>query len=119
VQIQDRYGCKNSGGVTVKVVCNGQNFFIPNTFSPNGDGINDIFYVRGTGLFRVNSMMIFNRWGELVFEKKNFSVNDPLAGWDGTYKGKRATTDVYIYQVEIVCDNGEITKYSGNIALIQ
>jgi len=54
-----------------------------------------------------------------VFEKKNFSVNDPLAGWDGTYKGKRATTDVYIYQVEIVCDNGEITKYSGNIALIQ
>ena len=77
VQIQDRYGCVNSGNITVKVICNGQNFFIPNTFSPNGDGINDVFYLRGAGLFRVNSMMIFNRWGEIVFEKKNFSVNDP------------------------------------------
>ncbi len=119
VEIQDRYGCVNSGNVTVKVVCNGQNFFIPNTFSPNGDGINDVFYLRGTGLFRVNSMMIFNRWGEIVFEKKNFSVNDPLAGWDGNYKGKKAKPDVYVYQIEIVCDNGEIIKYSGNIALIQ
>jgi gliding motility-associated-like protein len=119
VQIQDRYGCKNSGGVTVKVVCNGQNFFIPNTFSPNGDGINDVFYLRGTGLFRVNSLMIFNRWGQVVFEKKNFQVNDPLSGWDGTYKGKKATPDVYVYQVEIICDNGETMKYSGNVALIQ
>jgi gliding motility-associated-like protein len=119
LQIQDRYGCKNSSDITVKVICNGQNFFIPNTFSPNGDGINDMFYLRGTGLFRVNSMMIFNRWGEVVFEKKNFQVNDPMAGWDGTYKGKKATPDVYIYQVEIVCDNGETMKYSGNIALIQ
>ncbi|MFI5187072.1 MAG: PKD domain-containing protein [Chitinophagales bacterium] len=119
VQVQDRYGCKNSGGLTVKVVCTGQNFFIPNTFSPNNDGINDRFYLRGTGLFRVNSMMIFNRWGEVVFENKNFQVNDPLAGWDGMYKGKKATADVYVYQIEIVCDNGEIMKYSGNIALIQ
>jgi gliding motility-associated-like protein len=119
VQIQDRYGCKNSGDVTVKVICNGQNFFVPNTFSPNGDGVNDVFYLRGTGLFRVNSMMIFNRWGEVVFEKKNFPVNDALSGWDGNYKGKKAKPDVYIYQIEIVCDNGETIKYSGNVALIQ
>ena len=119
VEIQDRFGCTNSGDVTVKVVCNGQNFFVPNTFSPNGDGINDVFYLRGTGLFRVNSMLIFNRWGEVVFERKNFSVNDPSVGWDGTYKGKKATPDVYIYQIEIVCDNGETIKYAGNIALIQ
>ena len=119
VQVEDRYGCKNSGDVTVKVICNGQNFFIPNTFSPNGDGINDVFYLRGSGLFRVNSLMIFNRWGELVFENRNFSVNDPLAGWNGSYRGKKATPDVYIYQVELICENGETIKYSGNIALIQ
>ena len=119
VQIQDRYGCKNSGGVTVKVICNGQNFFIPNTFSPNGDGINDAFYLRGSGLFRVKSLMIFNRWGEIVFEKREFPVNDPSSGWDGNYKGKKAKPDVYVYQIEIICSNGEIIKYSGNIALIQ
>ena len=119
VQVQDRYGCKNSGNVTVKVVCGDQNFFIPNTFSPNGDGVNDVFYLRGSGLFRINSLMIFNRWGEIVFEKKNLSINDPLGGWDGTYKGKKAKPDVYIYQIEIVCDNGETIKYAGNVALIQ
>ena len=119
VQVQDRYGCKNSGSVTVKVVCGDQNFFIPNTFSPNGDGVNDVFYLRGSGLFRINSLMIFNRWGEVVFEKRNLSINDPLSGWDGTYKGKKAKPDVYIYQVEIVCNNGETIKYAGNVALIQ
>jgi gliding motility-associated-like protein len=119
VQVQDRYGCKNSGNVTVKVVCGDQNFFIPNTFSPNGDGVNDIFYLRGSGVFRINSLMIFNRWGEVVFEKKNISINDPLSGWDGNYKGKKAKPDVYIYQVEIVCGNGETIKYAGNVALIQ
>jgi gliding motility-associated-like protein len=119
VQVQDSYGCKNSGAVTVKVVCGDQNFFIPNTFSPNGDGVNDVFYLRGSGLFRINSLMVFNRWGEVVFEKKNLSVNDPLGGWDGSYKGKKAKPDVYIYQVEIVCNNGETIKYAGNIALLQ
>jgi len=119
VQVLDRHGCKNSGNITVKVVCGDQNFFIPNTFSPNGDGVNDVFYLRGSGLFRINSLMIFNRWGEIVFEKKNLSINDQLGGWDGTYKGKKAKPDVYIYQIEIVCNNGETIKYAGNVALIQ
>jgi len=119
VNIQDKYGCKNFGDITVKIICNGQNFFIPNTFSPNGDGINDVFYLRGTGLFRIKSLLVFNRWGEVVFEKREFPVNDALSGWDGNYKGKRAKPDVYVYQIEIICSNGEIIKYSGNIALIQ
>ena len=119
VQVQDTHGCKNSGSITIKVVCGDQNFFIPNTFSPNGDGVNDVFYLRGSGLFRINSIMIFDRWGEVVFEKKNSSINDPSGGWDGTYKGKKAKPDVYIYQIEIVCNNGEIIKYAGNVALIQ
>ncbi len=119
VQIEDRYGCKNSGEVTVQVACTGQNFFIPNTFSPNGDGSNDVFYLRGTGLFRVKVMRVFNRWGEIVFEKREFPVNNPAYGWDGSYKGKRGQADVYVYQLEIICNNGDVIKYSGNIALIQ
>ena len=119
VQVQDRFGCKNTGYITVQVACNGQNFFIPNTFSPNGDGSNDIFYLRGTGLFRVKAFRVFNRWGELVFEKREVPVNNSAYGWDGTYKGKKGQADVYIYQVEILCSNGELIKYAGNIALLQ
>ena len=119
VNITDRYGCTAKGEVTVKVVCNGQNFFVPNTFSPNGDGSNDVFFPRGTGLDRAKILRIFNRWGEIVFEKYDMPINSASAGWDGTAKGKKANADVYIYQLEIYCRNGELITYSGNVTLIR
>jgi gliding motility-associated-like protein len=119
VDLVDRHGCTNTGNVTVKVVCTGQNFFIPNTFSPNGDGSNDIFYPRGTGLLRAKTLRIFNRWGEVVFEKYDIPVNAASAGWDGTWKGKKANADVYVYQIEIYCQNGELITYNGNVTLIR
>jgi gliding motility-associated-like protein len=118
VDIVDRYGCANTGNVTVRVICQDENFFIPNTFSPNGDGSNDRFYPRGRGLFSIKALRVFNRWGELVFEKRDFAVNDASQGWDGMYKGRKAPADVYVYQAEIFCNNGELLKLSGNIALI-
>jgi gliding motility-associated-like protein len=119
VEVVDRNGCRNTGDIRVEVVCNGQNFFVPNTFSPNGDGSNDVFYLRGTGVFRVKALRVFNRWGELVFENREFPVNNASSGWDGNYKGKKAQADVYVYQLEIVCNNGQTIQYAGNIALIR
>jgi gliding motility-associated-like protein len=118
VMFTDSNGCANFGNIAVTVICKNANIFIPNTFSPNGDGSNDQFYPRGIGLDRVKMLRIFNRWGEVVFEKRDFPVNDPLYGWDGTYKGRKSQADVYVYQVEIFCDNGEIITLNGNIALI-
>lgn len=118
VAFTDANGCTNFGSILVQVLCQNSNLFIPNTFSPNGDGSNDKFYPRGVGLDRVKVMRIFNRWGEVVFEKRDFPINDAAAGWDGTYKGKAAQADVYIYQAEVFCQNGEIIKLNGNIALI-
>ena len=119
VNITDRYGCTAKGEVTVRVVCTGQNFFIPNTFSPNGDGSNDVFYPRGSGLDRAKILRIFNRWGEIVFEKYDMPINAAAAGWDGTWKGKKANADVYVYQLEIYCKNGELITYNGNVTLIR
>jgi gliding motility-associated-like protein len=119
VAFVDNNGCRNVGQVQVIVLCKNENVFIPNTFSPNGDGSNDIFYVRGRGLSRVKTMRIFNRWGQVVFERLNFNVNDASVGWDGTFKGAKAIPDVYVYQVEIFCDNNQVVKYDGNVALIQ
>ncbi len=112
-------GCAVSDSITIQVVCNNNNFFIPNTFSPNGDGVNDIFYVRGTGLSTIPSMTIYNRYGQIVFQKQNFQANDPAAGWDGTIGGKPAPIDVYVYTVDIICDNSSLIPYHGNVALIR
>lgn len=119
VDVTDIYGCTSSGEVTVVVVCNEQNFFIPNTFSPNNDGNNDLFYPRGSGITRIQSMRIFNRWGELVFERRNFAANDPAMGWNGMHKGKKAETDAYVYVIELVCENSVIIPYKGNVTLIR
>ncbi len=112
-------GCASSDTMRLNVICNNTNFFVPNTFSPNGDGMNDVFYVRGKGLNIISSITIFNRWGQIVFQKKDFSANDPSAGWDGNFNGQKAAADVYIYTVEIICDNSALIPYHGNVALIR
>jgi gliding motility-associated-like protein len=119
VSVVDSNGCKNVNQIQVIVTCKGVDLFVPNTFSPNGDGSNDIFYIRGTGLDRVKLLRVFNRWGEIVFEQKDFPVNNPAYGWNGMYKGSKATPDVYVYQVEIFCENSELMRFEGNVALIQ
>jgi gliding motility-associated-like protein len=119
VEIADRYGCKNAGDITVVVVCGKENITIPNTFSPNGDGRNEMFYPKGTGLFRIKSMRIFNRWGEIVFEKNEFTANDASAGWNGTFKGRPASPDTYIYTMEILCENNTIVPVKGNVTLLR
>ncbi|MGC4102669.1 PKD domain-containing protein [Ferruginibacter sp.] len=119
IKVTDANGCINKDEITIIVVCNDKNVFIPNTFSPNGDGVNDRFYPRGTGLFSIQSMRIFNRWGEMVFQKAKLFPNDPTLGWDGRYNGQLQNADVYTYIIEIVCENSEILTYKGNITLIQ
>ncbi|MEO6233026.1 MAG: PKD domain-containing protein [Ferruginibacter sp.] len=119
VEVKNRGGCLARDQVSVFVLCNGANVFIPNTFSPNGDGANDIFYPRGTGLFKIKNLKIFNRWGEVVFEKSSFNANDPSSGWDGTYKGVKLPSDVFVYMIDIICDNNSILPYRGNIALMR
>lgn len=117
--VENPQGCYSSEDVTVLVVCNGLNYFMPNTFSPNNDGQNDVFYPRGSGLFRIKSLLIFNRWGEIVFERREFNPNDRSAGWDGTYKGKPASSDVYVYMLEILCENNTVIPLKGNVTLLR
>lgn len=119
VEVRNPGGCKSTDKITVFVLCDGANIFIPNTFSPNGSGTNDIFYPRGSGIFKIKLLRIFNRWGEVVFEKTNFSPNDANAGWDGTFRGKKLNSDVYVYTAELVCDNNTPMILNGNVALLR
>ena len=87
VEAKNIAGCTVEKNITITVLCKNEILFIPNTFSPNGDGMNDYFYPRGKG-FTVKSFRIFSRWGDVVFEQSNFVPNNQSYGWNGTYKGK-------------------------------
>lgn len=119
IDVANAGGCTARSSRTVYVICNGANVFIPNTFSPNADGANDIFYVRGTGLFNIKTIKIFNRWGEMVYAQSGIRPNDANTGWDGTFKGQKLNPDVFVYVIEITCDNNSVLTYKGNIALIK
>jgi len=87
--------------------------FIPNSFSPNRDGVNDILLVRGSGIKTIK-LYIYNRWGEKVFETTNLSI-----GWDGTFKGKKLNTAVFAWYAEVeFIDNNKVYR-KGNVALIR
>ena len=64
-------------------------------------------------------MKIFNRWGEVMFERKDFGVNIAALGWDGSFRGKMLTPDVYVYLIDVICDNNEIISLKGNITLLK
>lgn len=113
------FGCVDSDMVTVHILCDQSQVFIPNSFTPNGDGHNDYFYPRGKGLDRINSFRIFNRWGEMVYERTSFDLNDKSTGWDGTFNGKELHADVFVYTIEGVCDNGESISWKGDVTLIR
>ncbi|WP_341841258.1 PKD domain-containing protein [Chitinophaga caseinilytica] len=113
------YGCQSTVLLPVKLFCSGSTAFIPNTFTPNGDGQNDIFYVRGRGVRTIKSFRVFNRWGQLVFERANCQSDDPGCGWDGRFAGQALPPDVFVYYAEIVCDSGEPMTLKGNVTLLR
>lgn len=119
LEVKNEGGCKSTDLVTVFVTCSNGNLFIPNTFSPNGNGMNEYFYPRGRGISKIKSFRVFNRWGEVVFERTNISPNDASAGWDGTHKGRKLTADVFIYTCDVVCENNTVLTYKGDVTLLR
>jgi gliding motility-associated-like protein len=113
------YGCSATDTINIKTFCEKAQVFIPNAFTPNGDGHNDILMVRASGIAMVKSFRIFNRWGEVVFEKANCVPNDPQYGWDGRVKGVVGGPDVFVYTAEVICENGSTYTYKGNVTILK
>lgn len=86
---------------------------VPTAFSPNGDGANDVLYVRGYSIQSLD-FRVFNRWGEQVFETQNQSV-----GWDGTYKGKPQEMDAYAFTLQVTFYDGTTMHKQGNVTLLR
>jgi gliding motility-associated-like protein len=119
ITVTDVNSCTAADTILVKTICNDKNYWFPNTFSPNGDGVNDWFYPRGTSLYNIQSLTIFNRWGQMVFQRRDFPANAQNLGWDGTFGGKQAPSDAYVYIAEVICENAQVVTLSGNVTLIR
>jgi len=118
VTMTDATGCPASASVEVLVLKN-RNVFVPNAFSPNGDGINDFFFLQSPQAAFVKNFKVFSRWGELVFETTQAAANEHIAGWDGYFKGKQAPLDVYVWMLEVEFLDGETASFKGDVTLVR
>lgn len=116
--VQNQYGCSEKGYGRVDRVTGGR-VNIPNAFTPNGDGRNDVFYVMGSQDIKIiRNFSVFDRWGMIVFQEKNVPANDPVFGWNGLRNGKPLTAESYVYIVVIEFKDGSEQVYKGSVVLI-
>lgn len=105
--------CFSKDTINVIVIEDCGEMYVPNAFTPNNDGANDVLYVRGRCLQSL-TFMVFNRWGEKVFE-----TTDQSQGWDGTYKGEPMNTAVFVFRLEGKTYDGKAYTMKGNVTLIR
>lgn len=108
--------CTRSDSVTVivhELICEEPDIFVPSGFSPNGDGVNDVLYVRGKHITEL-VFKVFDRWGEKVFETTDLDI-----GWDGFYKGKLVEPAVFVYYLDAKCVDGQDFFKKGNVSVLR
>lgn len=112
-------GCSDDDAMKI-IVRVFRDVYVPNIFSPNGDGINDLFLpMTGRRVTNINYMQVFDRWGNRMFESRNFQTGDLTAGWDGTFRGRDVGEGVFVYKVEVVYDNGDVELIDGTVTLVR
>ena len=113
VTIIDAFGCESTDEVTVFVE-NFSDIFLPNAFSPNDDGANDVFAPIVPSDIEVTYFAIYNRWGKIIYEGAGTT-----SLWDGTYEGKEQELGAYIFRIEAVTLSGEKISKSGSVTLLR
>ncbi len=116
VTVTDELGCIGTDEVTVIVrnaQCDETDVYLPNAFTPNGDGVNDVFIVRSNFIEEMD-FVIYNRWGQEIFK-----TSDIDQGWDGTFNGVALPPDSYAYYIRALCVNAEEYRKTGNVTLIR
>jgi gliding motility-associated-like protein len=111
--VRDENGCVGYDTVWIRVFSGGD-IYLPNAFTPNDDGLNDLFRPQLIGNIRIDNFIIYNRYGEKIFE-----TTETNKGWDGKYKGVRQQTGSYVYLLSIIRGNNQKAFYKGNILLIR
>ena len=121
LQVVDDNGCTGEGSILIEVDPN-RNIYVPNVFKPGFGGENDHFNVyAGRGVERVNYMRVFDRWGNLMFNRENFypDNNDLSDGWDGKFNGQYVNPAVFVYVIEVEFRDGKVLLYRGDVTVVR
>ncbi|MCB9285014.1 MAG: choice-of-anchor L domain-containing protein [Lewinellaceae bacterium] len=120
VEVMNDDGCLASAAVQI-LLDKRPAVYIPNIFSPNGDGENDIFYIfaKPEGIREIKSFLVFSRWGETVFEYYHFQPNNPAYGWDGSHRGLPMNPAVFAWFAEIEFIDGRTEIFEGDVTLVR
>ena len=110
--ISNKWGCKDTVTKAI-IVAEDFSLFVPNIFTPNGDGVNDTFQPKGYGIVKYN-LQVFDRWGEKLYETTDFTK-----GWDGTFKGKLSKEESYIWKIVVNNAQGKIKEYTGHVSILK
>lgn len=120
IRITDQLGCvaTNSFRLTVD---RGALVYVPNAFSPNGDGVNDRFIVQGerSQITNISTLQVFDRWGNQHFGATDLGANDFGNGWDGMLDGRQAPVGIYVWVAEVMLVNGDIRLLKGEVSLLR
>jgi gliding motility-associated-like protein len=112
VEVTNEYGCTASDQVCLEIR-EDFSIYVPNSFTPNGDGLNDVFLVFGENISNVN-LEIFDRWGELLFVSY-----DQFRGWDGTFKGEKCKPDAYTYRLRYQGLDRKTYERTGHVQIVR
>ena len=114
----DENGCLSSDTISISVEKN-REVFVPNAFSPDGNGFNDIFYLQSKNDIPIATFKIFDRWGALIYETEDCFTNNPSCGWDGSFLDKNLNSGVFIYFIQIGFLDGVTLELTGDITLVK
>ncbi|HVX49418.1 MAG TPA: gliding motility-associated C-terminal domain-containing protein [Chitinophagaceae bacterium] len=112
-EITNAFGCYLTDTIHL-VYYKGPDIYVPNAFTPNGDGVNDIFRPFPVGIKKLEYFRVFSRWGNMVYQTQVY-----LAGWDGNIKGRQAPPGTYIYEVRGKDYNGKAVFKKGSVLLVR
>lgn len=105
--------------LNIFILCDQANLMMPTAFTPNNDGLNDVFYPLSKGIRIINKFSIYNRYHKLIFERKNFEPNYRQMGWGGKSNQQLLDADTYIYAIEATCNYGKLVTKTGTVVLIR
>jgi gliding motility-associated-like protein len=119
LEVIDSNGCKSDDAIWINVLSK-PDVYVPNIFTPDGDGNNDYFYIKtNNGVRSVREFKIFDRWGELLYQKNNLRLNVPVDGWDGKFNGSVVQNGVYVCYCRLELENGLFESFYTDLTLIK